>query len=169
MNLCDFFEYMDPETVVIVEWNGEVIFSSRVCDISEDESVMYWIRTESVVLKCGIMLIPVEHQDEINKQIEENRISACLEEVTNCANNIKRRIRDLEAIAWAQGHHDQIMYMAENAEDSMDFRGHLMEQCGFDENQAQAIMYMRNRVFTLQEKKRVQEELQMLLCEEKIH
>ena len=61
MNLCDFFEYMDPETDVIVEWNGEKIFSSKVCNISEDETVMYWIKSESIVLKDGVMLIPVEH------------------------------------------------------------------------------------------------------------
>ena len=72
MNLCDFFEYMDPETDVIVEWNGENIFSSKVCNISEDESVMYWIKLESIVLKDGAMIIPVEHQDEINKRIEAN-------------------------------------------------------------------------------------------------
>ena len=71
MNLCDFFEYMDPETDVIVEWNGENIFSSKVCNISEDESVMYWIKSESIVLKDGVMIIPVEHQDEINKRIEK--------------------------------------------------------------------------------------------------
>ena len=76
MNLCDFFEYMDPETDVIVEWNGENIFSSKVCNISEDESVMYWIKLESIVLKDGVMFIPVEHQDEINKRIEANRTRA---------------------------------------------------------------------------------------------
>ena len=71
MNLCDFFEYMDPETDVIVEWNGEKIFSSKVCNISEDESVMYWIKSGSIVFKDGVMLIPVEHQDEINKYANE--------------------------------------------------------------------------------------------------
>ena len=71
MNLSDFFEYMNPETVVIVEWNGEAMFSSKVCDISEDESVMYWIRSESIILKDGVMLIPVEHQEE-NKKFSSN-------------------------------------------------------------------------------------------------
>lgn len=65
MNLCDFFEYIDPETNVIVVWKGENIFSSKVCNISEDESVMYWIKSESIVLKeDGVMIIPVEHQDD---------------------------------------------------------------------------------------------------------
>ena len=168
MNLCEFFEYMDPETDVIVEWNEEVIFSAKVCDISEEESVMYWIRPESIVFKDGVMLIKVEHQEEINKQIKENRKSAFLEDVTNHADNIKERIRILEAIVWAQKHHNQIMYMSENAEGSVEFRGQLMEQCGFDENQAQAIMDMRNRAFTRQERERVLEEFQMLLCKEKI-
>ena len=96
MNLSDFFEYMDPETVVIVEWNGEVIFSSKVCDISEEESVMYWIRSESIILKDdGEMLIKVVHQEEINKQIKENRKSACSEDVTNHADSIKGRISNV--------------------------------------------------------------------------
>ena len=64
MNLCEFFECMDPETIVIVEWNGENIFSSKVCNISEDESVMYWIKSESIVFKDGVMIIPVEYQRE---------------------------------------------------------------------------------------------------------
>ena len=59
MNLCEFFECMDPETVVIVECNGENIFLSKVCDISEDESVAYWIKSKSIVFKDGVMLIPV--------------------------------------------------------------------------------------------------------------
>ena len=71
MNLCEFFECMDPETVVIVECNGENIFFSFVCDISEDESVAYWIKSKSIVFKDGVMLIPVEHQDEINKYANE--------------------------------------------------------------------------------------------------
>lgn len=136
MNLCDFFEYMDPETDVIVEWNGEKIFSSKVCNISEDETVMYWIKSESIVLKDGVMLIPVEHQDEINKRIEANWKSAGLEAVTDRADNIKGRIRNLEAIVWAHEHHNQIMYMLDNAKDSMDFRNQLKEQFGFDEDQA---------------------------------
>lgn len=168
MNLCEFFECMESETVVTVEWNGEAIFSAKICDISEDESVMYWIKSESIVLKDGVMLIPVEHQDEINKQIEESRKSVFLEDVTNCADSIKSRKRNLEAIVWAQEHHNQIMYMSENAKDSVDFREQLMEQFGFNENQAQAIMDMRNRSFTIQERECVQEELQMLLCKEKI-
>lgn len=167
MNLCEFFECMDSETDVIVEWNGENIFSSKVCNISEDESVMYWIKSESIVLKDGVMIIPVEHQDEINKRIEANRKSAGLEDVTDRADNIKGRIRNLEAIVWTYEHHNQIMYMSDNAKDSMDFRKQLKEQFGFDENQAQAIMDMRNKSFTLQERERVQEELQRLLCKQK--
>ena len=167
MNLCDFFEYMDPETDVIVEWNGEKIFSSKVCNISEDETVMYWIKSESIVLKDGVMLIPVEHQEEINKRIEENRKSVCLVDVANHADSINERIKKLEAIVWAQEHHNQIMYMSKKAKDSVDFREQLIEQFGFDENQAQAIMDMRNRAFTTQERERVQEELQRLLCKQK--
>lgn len=98
MNLSEFFEYMDSETIVVVEWNGEAIFSSKICDISEDESVMYGIKSESIVLKDGVMLIQVEHQDEINNQIEENRNNASLEDVTNRVDNISGRIRILEAI-----------------------------------------------------------------------
>ena len=71
MNLCEFFECMAPETVVIVECNGENVFSSKVCNISEDESVAYWIKSKSIVFKDGVMLIPVEHQDEINKYANE--------------------------------------------------------------------------------------------------
>ena len=159
MNLSEFFECMDSETLVVVEWNGEAIFSSKICDISEDESVMYWIKSESIVLKDGVMLIQVEHQDEINNQIEENRNNASLEDVTNRVNSISGRIRILEAIVWAQEHHAQILYISEKSEDATDFRTQLVEQFSFDDNQAQAIIDMRNRVFTLQERTRISEEL----------
>ena len=59
------------------------------------------------------------------------------------------------------------MHISEKSEDTTDFRTHLVEQFSFDENQAQAIIDMRNRVFTLQERKRISEELQLLLCKEK--
>lgn len=75
MNLGEFFECMSPETVVVIEWNGEEIFSSKIGDISEDEAVLYWIKAESIVFKDGVMYIPVEHQDENNKQIDESCIS----------------------------------------------------------------------------------------------
>lgn len=59
------------------------------------------------------------------------------------------------------------MYISDKSKDSMDFRNQLIEQFGFEEDQAQAIMDMRNRAFTIQGRECVQEELQMLLCKEK--
>ena len=166
MNLSEFFECMNPETSVAIEWNGEEIFSSKVCDISEDESVMYWIKAESIVLKDGIMYIPVEHHDEINMQLEEKRSSTCIENVENRADNISERIRNLEAIVWAQEHYAQLMYISEKSEDKTDFKNQLMKQFCFDANQAQAITDMRSSIFTLQERKRVREELWQLLSKE---
>lgn len=167
MNLGEFFECMAPETMVVIEWNGEEIFSSKICDISEDESVFYWIKAGSIVFKDGVMYIPVKYQDEINKQIEGSKNCACIEDVVNRVDNIRRRIRNLEAIVWAQEHHAQMMHISEESEDTTDFRNQLMEQFSFHRNQAQAIIDMRNGVFTLQERRRVREELRMLLCKEK--
>lgn len=161
MNLNEFSECMAPETIVVIEWNGEEIFSSKICDISEDESVLYWIITESIVLKDGVMHIPVEHQDTINKQLEENLDSAFIEDIANRVDDF--RIRNLEAIVWAQEHHAQIMYISDKSENTTDFKNQLMEQFSFDRAQAETIIDMRNRVFTLQERKRAREELQMLL------
>ncbi|MGN0494769.1 MAG: hypothetical protein ACI4GW_00940 [Lachnospiraceae bacterium] len=86
------------------------------------------------------------------------------EYIADYTDSIKERISILEAVAWAQEHHNQIMYMSDTAKDYEDFKCQLMEQYGFDENQAQAIIDMSNRNFTMQERERVREELNMLLC-----
>lgn len=86
------------------------------------------------------------------------------EYIAEYTDNIKERISILEAIAWAQEHHNQIMYMSDDAIDDADFKCKLMEQYGFDGNQAGAIMDMSNKNFTIRERERVRELLDILLC-----
>lgn len=90
MNLWDFLENLHPESLVVLENNGEMIMKSKVCDISEDDFCMYWIKAESIVLNGdGILHIPVVHQDEVNREIEEDRKSDfvnILNEMINDAN-----------------------------------------------------------------------------------
>lgn len=113
-----------------------------------------------------IAWVPLEHQDKINQEIENKRKTAEIEETTDFE-SIDSRIRILEAIIWAQEHHNQIMYLSDTAENSVDFRNQLMEKYSFDEKQSQAIMDMRSKEYTIQEKMRVKEELHMLLCKGK--
>lgn len=172
MNLCEFLENLVPECRVTVEMGGVVIFCSKVCDISEDDSCMYWIPPGSVnIVGDGVLHIPAVHQDEINKRIEEERRNELerkgLEDfsgaITDHADSIRQRAGIWEAIVWAQEHHNQIMYLSDHAEDASDLKRQLMEQYGFNINQAEMIAEMRNRAFTIRERKRAQEEMQILI------
>lgn len=73
------------------------------------------------------------------------------------------RIQILEAIIWAQEHKHQVMYLSDISENGNDYREQLMEQYGFDYYQAQAIVDMRIKTFTIQEKERTKEELSELM------
>ena len=73
------------------------------------------------------------------------------------------RIKILEAIIWVQEHHNQVMYLSDISADSNDYRNHLMEQYGFDYVQAQAIVDMRSKAFTMKYREEAKEELMELL------
>lgn len=77
--------------------------------------------------------------------------------------NNKKRIQILEAIIWAQEHHNQVMHWADISIASKDYRENLMEQYGFDYDQAEAIADMRNTAFTIQAREKVKSELMELL------
>ena len=54
------------------------------------------------------------------------------------------------------------MYLSDISENGNDYREQLMEQYGFDHDQAQAIMDMRIKAFTIQEKEKMKAELSEL-------
>lgn len=55
------------------------------------------------------------------------------------------------------------MYLSDISENGNDYREQLMEQYGFDYDQAQAIMDMRIKAFTIQEKEKMKAELSELM------
>lgn len=247
MNLCEFLEDIHPDSYVIVEMDGKIIFASKVHDIAEEDSCMYWIKSKSIMFKeDGIIHISVEDEEAVDREIEENlkrrfsnilsniiddynsselikeqllnviksakqfsqrkkadehdlfiselnklsenitditgkepswrgllgddrnRLGDFAEYINDYADKIKLRIGILEAIIWAQEHHNQVMDLSDNAMDYADFKNQLTVHYGFEEDQACAIIDMRNKAFTVHEKKRTQEELQKLLTEESI-
>lgn len=72
----------------------------------------------------------------------------------------KERIEILESIKWAQEHQNQVYYIVEHALDSIDAKIQIMQQFKFSENQAQAIIDMRVRVFSVDEREKIANELQ---------
>lgn len=79
---------------------------------------------------------------------------------TNSNNN--GRISILEAVVWAQEHHNQVMYLADTSFDLNDYIEKL-EMYGFNKEQAQAIVNMQSREFTIQNRAETKKELQELL------
>ena len=78
------------------------------------------------------------------------------------------RIQILEAIIWAQEHQHQVMYLSDISDNGNDYREQLMKQYGFDYDQAQTIMDMRIKAFTIQEKERTKAELSELFMKNNI-
>lgn len=72
----------------------------------------------------------------------------------------KERIEILESIKWAQEHQNQVYYIVEHALDSIDAKIQIMQQFKFSENQAQAIIDMRVRAFSIDEREKIANELQ---------
>lgn len=79
---------------------------------------------------------------------------------TNSNNN--GRISILEAVVWAQGHHNQVMYLADTSENLNDYIEKL-EKYGFDKEQARAITDIHSREFTIHNRAETKKELQELL------
>ena len=72
----------------------------------------------------------------------------------------KERIEILESIKWAQEHQNQVYYIVEHALDSIDAKIQIMQQFKFSENQAQVIIDMRVRAFSVDEREKIANELQ---------
>ena len=72
----------------------------------------------------------------------------------------KERIEILESIKWAQEHQNQVYYIVQHALDSIDAKIQIMQQFKFSENQAQAIIDMRVRAFSVDEREKIANELQ---------
>lgn len=73
MNLCEFLEDIHPDSYVIVEMDEKIIFASKVHDIAEEDSCMYWIKSKSIMFKeDGIIHISVEDEEAVDREIEEN-------------------------------------------------------------------------------------------------
>ena len=72
----------------------------------------------------------------------------------------KERIEILESIKWAQEHQNQVYYIVEHALESIDAKIQIMQQFKFSENQAQAIIDMRVRAFSVDEREKIANELQ---------
>lgn len=72
----------------------------------------------------------------------------------------KERIEILESIKWAQEYQNQVYYIVEHALDSIDAKIQIMQQFKFSENQAQAIIDMRVRAFSVDEREKIANELQ---------
>lgn len=82
------------------------------------------------------------------------------EYIINRLEKAKERIEILESIKWAQEHQNQVYYIVEHALDSIDAKIQIMQQFKFSENQAQAIIDMRVRAFSVDEREKIANELQ---------
>lgn len=72
--------------------------------------------------------------------------------------DIKERIDILEAIIWAQEHHDQITDLIDSSPDWRAAKNKLREKCGVDDSQSKVILDMRTKAFCMDSRKKIWEE-----------
>ena len=255
MNLFEFLENWEPNTMIKVKTEAKEIFYGKVVDLSKEDASRYWVIEGGVLLENEVTIL-VEHEDEVNRKLEgQNEISfrrifeymrediklspnlkqqfdlviksanqynfykkAIMgeEDLTNInkkrefyqdifidmldqyADSIEKetahkvawrvalgrdkqklgdfaeyishvievvlvRQKTLEAIKWAQEHHDIVGDIIAGAVDSMNARQHLMDQFGFSMEQTRAIINMRLRIFCDEERKKISEEIDSLI------
>ena len=85
MNLFEFLENWEPNTVIKVKTEAKEIFYGKVVDLSEEDASRYWIIEGGVLLENEVIIL-VEHEDEVNRKLEEQneisfrRIFECMRE-----------------------------------------------------------------------------------------
>ena len=253
-NLQDFLDNFSPDTRIEIFSASGRVFDGVVKNLSENEGCLYWIVPEEISFIDSKMQILVEHQEEVNRKIEEkNRISydaifSCIcdeikedrdaqllfknvqakardyvalrrqwnmlspeelcrrnsersllhdlfiDEIDSLAESLKSKtkestvwrkalgnereclgdfaeylvkkeedikegISNLEAIIWAQEHHNQIMYLVDSSLECCSAKIQLMDTYGYTENQSDAIMDMRTKGFCRNERMKAKEDL----------
>ena len=75
MNLFEFLESWEQNTVINVKTEEKEIFYGKIVDLSEEDASRYWVTEGGVLLENEVTIL-VEHEDEVNRKLEEqNEIS----------------------------------------------------------------------------------------------
>ena len=74
MNLLEFLGNWDLKTQIDVETNKEIVYSGLIADLGDETAGKYWVVEGSVTCKPDSILILVEHEDEVNKKLEEENL-----------------------------------------------------------------------------------------------
>ena len=93
---------------------------------------------------------------------DKQKLGDFAEYISHVVESVMVRKTILEAIKWAQEHHNTVGDIIAGVADSMNARQQLMNQFGFCMEQAQAIIDMRLRMFCDKERKKISEEIDSL-------
>lgn len=75
MNLFEFLENWKQNSVINVKTEEKEIFYGKIVDLSEEDASRYWVTEGGVLLENEVTIL-VEHEDEVNRKLEEqNEIS----------------------------------------------------------------------------------------------
>ena len=75
MNLFEFLENWEQNSVINVKTEEKEIFYGKIVDLSEEDASRYWVTEGGVLLENEVTIL-VEHEDEVNRKLEEqNEIS----------------------------------------------------------------------------------------------
>ena len=89
MNLFEFFENWYPNTSIVIETNKGEIFNGLAKDTPSELQRKYWVKAGQVRNSEGRMIIPVEHEEEINQRLEERNSISFDAVLQNILNDIK--------------------------------------------------------------------------------
>lgn len=85
MNLFEFLENWEPNTVINVKTEEKEIFYGKIVDLLEEDASRYWVIEGGVLLENEVTIL-VEHEDEVNRKLEEQN------EIANCISGGIRRL-----------------------------------------------------------------------------
>ena len=67
MNLFEFLENWEQNTVINVKTEEKEIFYGKIVDLSEEDVSRYWVIEGGVLLE-NVVTILVEHEDKVNRK-----------------------------------------------------------------------------------------------------
>lgn len=88
MNLFEFLENWHPNTSILIETDNGEIFNGLAKEAPSDLLFKYWIKEGMVRNSEGRLIIPVEHEDEINKRLEGQNCISFYDILQNILNDI---------------------------------------------------------------------------------
>lgn len=151
--------YQKAEDYVAVRRMWNQMSEAEICRRDSDRRELH----DLFIFSFNELIQYIELQTKENdwKKITNDRKSAgdFAEYIVRKKETIEERLDILGALSWALKYQAQVMFLINESRDTKDAKNKMVNQYGFHDRQAQAIIDMRLRAFTLPEKEKLAKEI----------